>query len=128
MLAQEPLTLVPTPKLSLIQSTMADITLPSSLLQPRDDSEADSLLSILGRIHDERGHFRHITEQGLQAEIAANDNDEESSETDDDEDGADPDGLEEKDRREQLWTARAEMRQHVECVPLRLFIVSKTNY
>ncbi|KAG9941541.1 hypothetical protein KCU85_g9572, partial [Aureobasidium melanogenum] len=93
---------------------MADITLPSSLLQPRDDSEADSLLSILGRIHDERGHFRHITEQGLQAEIAANDNDEESSETDDDEDGADPDGLEEKDRREQLWTARAEMRQHVD--------------
>ncbi|KAH0366118.1 hypothetical protein KCU65_g5635, partial [Aureobasidium melanogenum] len=94
---------------------MADITLPSSLLQPRDDSEADSLLSILGRIHDERGHFRHITEQGLQAEIAANDNDEESSETDDDDDdGADADGLEEKDRREQLWTARAEMRQHVD--------------
>lgn len=95
---------------------MADITLPSSLLQPRDDSEADSLLSILGRIHDERGHFRHITEQGLQAEIAANENDEESSETDDDEDGAEADGQEEKDRREQLWAARAEMRQHVECV------------
>ncbi|KAH0172339.1 hypothetical protein KCU86_g16846, partial [Aureobasidium melanogenum] len=93
---------------------MADITLPSSLLQPRDDSEADSLLSILGRIHDERGHFRHITEQGLQAEIAANENDEESSETDDDDDGADADGLEEKDRREQLWAARAEMRQHVD--------------
>ncbi|KAI4723483.1 hypothetical protein E4T48_00190 [Aureobasidium sp. EXF-10727] len=93
---------------------MADITLPSSLLQPREDNEADSLLSILGRIHDERGHFRHITEQGLQAEIAANDNDEESSETDDEEDGAEADAIEEKDRREQLWAARAEMRQHVD--------------
>ncbi|KAI4727674.1 hypothetical protein E4T49_04492 [Aureobasidium sp. EXF-10728] len=93
---------------------MADITLPSSLLQPREDNEADSLLSILGRIHDERGHFRHITEQGLQAEIAANENDEESSETDDEEDGAEADAIEEKDRREQLWAARAEMRQHVD--------------
>lgn len=95
---------------------MADITLPSSLLQPRDENEADTLLSVLGRIHDERGHFRHSTEQGLQAEIAANENEEESSDTDEDEDGAEVDGAEGKDRREQLWTARAEMRQHVEYV------------
>ncbi|THY28545.1 hypothetical protein D6D01_03843 [Aureobasidium pullulans] len=93
---------------------MADITLPSSLLQPRDENEADTLLSVLGRIHDERGHFRHITEQGLQAEIAANENEEESSDTDEDEDSAEVDGAEGKDRREQLWTARAEMRQHVD--------------
>ncbi|KAH0290697.1 hypothetical protein M436DRAFT_40795 [Aureobasidium namibiae CBS 147.97] len=93
---------------------MADMTLPSSLLQPRDDNDADSILSILGRIHDERGHFRHITEQSLQAEIAANENDEESSETDDEDDGAEADTAEEKDRREQLWVARAEMRQHVD--------------
>ena len=98
---------------------MADITLPSSLLQPRDDNDADSILSILGRIHDERGHFRHITEQSLQAEIAANENDDESSETDDEDDGAEADTAEEKDRREQLWVARAEMRQHVECVHIR---------
>lgn len=107
---------------------MADITLPSSLLQPRDDNDADSILSILGRIHDERGHFRHITEQTLQAEIATNENDEESSETDDEDDNADVDATEEKDRREQLWTARAEMRQHVECVHTAAIIARKSVY
>jgi mediator of RNA polymerase II transcription subunit 17 len=107
---------------------MADITLPSSLLQPRDDNDADSILSILGRIHDERGHFRHITEQTLQAEIATNENDEESSETDDEDDSADVDATEEKDRREQLWAARAEMRQHVECVHPAAITVRKSVY
>jgi mediator of RNA polymerase II transcription subunit 17 len=107
---------------------MADITLPSSLLQPRDDNDADSILSILGRIHDERGHFRHITEQSLQAEIAINENDEESSETDDEDDGAEVDATEEKDRREQLWAARAEMRQHVECVHTKAIAGRKSVY
>ena len=54
-----------------------------------------------------------MTEEGLQAEIAAQENEEESSETDEEEDAAEADGPDSKSRREQLYAARAEMLPHV---------------
>ncbi|GAB7351404.1 hypothetical protein MBLNU459_g2078t1 [Dothideomycetes sp. NU459] len=85
-------------------------TLPSSLLPwLRDEEKSDTLKSILGRIHDERGHFRHITEDTLQAEINALDNGESSADSEDDEDAAESEEVDGKSRREELYAARAEM-------------------
>lgn len=89
-------------------------TLPSSLLPwTRDDEGSDTLKSILGRIHDERGHFRHINEDSLQAEVDANDNGESSTGSEDEEDGAESEEVDSKSRREELYAARAEMLPHV---------------
>ncbi|KAL1301668.1 hypothetical protein AAFC00_005887 [Neodothiora populina] len=92
-------------------------TLPSALLPAaRHDEDAASLKAILGRIYDERGHFRHMTEASLEAEMAADEGQDNSSDTDDEEDGAveaqaqDADG---GSRREQLQAARMEMVGHV---------------
>lgn len=85
--------------------------LPSALLPAsREDPEAASLKSILARIYDERGHFRHMTEESLQAEMAADDGPDNSSDSDDDdEDAVDADDSGSKSRRDQLLAARAEM-------------------
>lgn len=89
-------------------------TLPAALLPgPRGD-EAESLKSILGRIYDERGHFRHITEETLEAEILADDAQDISSDTDEEEDDAEEnDAVDSKSRREQLMAAKIEMLAHV---------------
>lgn len=89
-------------------------TLPSSLLPwTRDEEGSDTLKSILGRIHDERGHFRHINEDSLQAEIDTTDNGEISTGSEDEEDGAESEEVDSKSRREELYAARAEMLPHV---------------
>lgn len=89
--------------------------LPAALLPgPRVDGQSESLQSILGRIYDERGHFRHITEETLQAEIAADDAQDTSSDTDEEEDETgESDAIDSKSRREQLYAAKAEMLAHI---------------
>lgn len=88
-------------------------TLPSSLLPWTHDDEGTDLKSILGRIHDERGHFRHITEDSLQAEIDTADNGGSSTGSEDEEDGPESEDVDSKSRREELYAARAEMLPHV---------------
>src|SRR4051812_25323310 len=38
---------------------------------PANDTNANSLPSLIPRINEQRGHFRHITEESLLAEIKA---------------------------------------------------------
>lgn len=74
-----------------------------------DTGDAESIKTILGRIYDERGHFRNITEAGLKAEIAAQENGEQESDSED----SDTEGKEVKSRPEELQAARREMIGHV---------------
>jgi len=75
-------------------------------------NDSESLLSILGRIYEERGHFKDVTEQSLEAEIAAQDKGESSSvaESEQDEDQV---LKESKSRPEELRAARQELIGHV---------------
>lgn len=86
-------------------------TLPTALLQAsRDEQQEEALTTILGRIFEERGHFRHITEQSLDAELAAEDAQESSSDAEDeDDDTGDGDELDVKDRREQVQAVREQL-------------------
>lgn len=95
-------------------------TLPASLrpwVEHNDESE--SLQSILGRIYAERGHFRKITEETLQAEIEAQETDIAISDS-----GEDNEDAEEvkasKSRPEELQAARRDMIGHVAFVTTSL--------
>jgi len=87
--------------------------LPRSL-QPwsHQNSEEESLTSILGRIYEERGHFRNITEDSLKAEIASQDDGgaDAVSEEEDEEVQAISDN---NNQPEKLQAARREMIAHV---------------
>ncbi|KAK8192624.1 RNA polymerase II mediator complex subunit [Zalaria obscura] len=89
-------------------------TLPASLRPWRqEENEQESLKSILARINEERGHFRLVTEESLQAEIATEDTEEDrpgEDSADEEEETKEPDT---KTRREELYAARAEMIQNV---------------
>lgn len=93
-----------------------DGVLPSSL-QPwtRASSQPKSFGAVLGRIHAERGHFRHITEAQLRDEIAANAVSGPPSPSDSDSDDPDAkDGAASRaPRAEQLAQARREVIEHV---------------
>ena len=94
-------------------------TLPTALLSgSRDDAQEEALTSVLGRIFEERGHFRHVTEQSLLAEIAAEEDQESSSDAEDeDEEVAESEETDGKSRREQLYATRAEMIELVKYGP-----------
>ena len=85
--------------------------LPASL-RPNRTHEQESLLSILGRIHTERGHFRNITEDGLRTEIAA-EQEREREDVSEDEDDTEQDAKASSSRQEQLQAAKAEMIGHI---------------
>lgn len=89
--------------------------LPSALLSgSRGDGQDESLKSILGRIFDERGHFRNITEDSLQAEISADEAQENSSDTEEEEEELlDDDDVDDKGQRDHLHVVKAEMIGHV---------------
>lgn len=89
--------------------------LPSALLSgSRGDGQDESLKSILGRIFDERGHFRHITEDSLQAELSAFEAQENTSDTDEEEEEVlDDDDVDDEGQRDHLHVVKAEMVGHV---------------
>ena len=98
---------------------MADYNglVPASL-QPwaRTSSQPTSFANVLGRIYNERGHFRHITEAQLRDEIATNAISGALDPSDSDSDDADPkDGssLERGSRTEQLLSARREVIEQI---------------
>lgn len=97
-------------------------TLPPSLQPwPRDDNEDQSLKYILGRVQAERGHFRNVTEESLEKEMADGTTSTTTTdeEEDEDEDSKEPDT---KTRREELWIARNEMLQQVSYVSQRAIV------
>ncbi|KAK4964313.1 RNA polymerase II mediator complex subunit, partial [Elasticomyces elasticus] len=82
--------------------------------QPVEDPEKESIKYMLQRINEERGGFRHITEEGLKEEIRAREAGEVSSGEEDVDDGeAATKEKEPKSRREELYAARGEMLQHI---------------
>lgn len=79
---------------------------------PTEDTNAESLSSLIARINEQRGGFRNITEQSLEEEIRA----QEAGESTVDETSADPIGLDETDlksRREEVIEARDEILKQV---------------
>lgn len=99
-------------KCDTVDVRMSGAALPPSL-RPwnHETGEAESIKTILGRIYDERGHFRNITEAGLKAEIAAQEDGDDESEGE--ESDAEGDVKEGKSRPEELLAAKAEMIGHV---------------
>ncbi|GAB7339366.1 hypothetical protein MBLNU457_6007t2 [Dothideomycetes sp. NU457] len=90
-----------------------DGLLPQSLRPASHQAnDSESLLLILGRIYEERGHFKDVTEQSLEAEIAAQDNGETASiaESEQDEEQV---LKESKSRPEELRAARQELLGHI---------------
>lgn len=81
---------------------------------PRERPEANSLPYLIGRIHEQRGHFRNITEKGLIELIQAEGNGEvEANEMDSEDEG----GLERdiERRQKEVYEARGEMIRYIAC-------------
>jgi len=90
-----------------------DDLLPNSLKPASHQAnDSESLLSILGRIYEERGHFKNVTEQSLEAEIAAQDKGDTVSVAESEQDD-DQVLKESKSRPEELRAARMELIGHV---------------
>jgi len=97
---------------------MAGVTqiLPSALLPDTDDdAQSQNILSILGRIYDERGPFRHLTEQSLEAELATERLQDSSSDGDDDDndEAGESDEIDAKTQPDQLYARKMEMLSHL---------------
>ncbi|KAK5137554.1 hypothetical protein LTR08_008534 [Meristemomyces frigidus] len=82
----------------------------------RGAPEETALKDVLGRVNLERGHFRHITEASLQAEVAGDGVLELTESEDEDEDDEKDDAEQVRGKpetREELFKAKVEMLQHV---------------
>lgn len=77
-----------------------------SIRPPTRKEDAEPLTQLIGRINEERGHFRNITEDSLRAEIEAQEVNGGEAEVEDEEEigVADP-----EDRRKELYAARTEL-------------------
>ena len=99
-------------------------TLPASLLPAsRDEVQDEALTSLLGRIFEERGHFRHVTEQSLEAEIATEEAQESSSDAEDeDEETGENDDVDSKGRREHLYAVKTQLLELVAYVIVGILV------
>lgn len=81
---------------------------------PRERPDADPLPYLISRIHEQRGHFRNITENGLIEEIQAeSDGAVKEEETDSEDERAQEQDIER--RRREVYEARGEMIRNIAC-------------